>query len=70
MNIQQFRSEFRNLTTERKRNFANRLMNELTKQINQDYKNNGSSDAFEEDILPILEDLESFDYFGTEGFDG
>lgn len=70
MNIFEFREEYHNLSLERRRNFANRLLNELTKRVNQDYAENGSSDPFEEDLLPILEDLESFDYFGTEGFKG
>ena len=70
MNISEFREEFDNLTLERRRAFANRVMNELTKQINQEYKDGGTSFFFEEDLLPILEMLEADDYFGTEGFKG
>lgn len=69
MNIQTFTEEYGNLSTERQRNFANRLMNELTKRINQEYQNDGYSDTFIIDLLPVLNDLEADDFFGTEGFD-
>jgi hypothetical protein len=69
MDIQTFQSELNNLTVERRRNFANRLLNELTKKINQEYKNDGDSILFEEILLPILAEEEANDYFGTEGFD-
>lgn len=70
MNIYQFVEEYNNLTPEARRNFANRVMNELTKSINQEYKNENTSYVFEEYLLPILEELEADDYFGTEGFKG
>lgn len=70
MNIEEFRRLFENLSLERRRNFANRLLNEITKKINQEYKNDGYSTFFEEILLPILEDEEANDYFGTEGFNG
>lgn len=69
MNIDTFLKEYKDLSNERRRNFANRVMNELTKQVNQDYKDNGNSVFFEEELLPLLRDLESNDYFGTEGFE-
>lgn len=69
MNIQTFTTEYGDLSTERRRGYANRLMNELTKIINQEYKNDGDSETFVEVFLPILVDLEAEDFFGTEGFD-
>jgi len=69
MNIQTFIDEYDNLSKERQRSFANRLMNELTKRINQEYTSDGYSDTFVIDLLPILNELEANDFFGTEGFD-
>lgn len=70
MNIRTFIDEYDSLSFERRRSFANRVMNELTKRINQDYANDGNSDTFEVFLFPILDELEANDYFGTEGFDG
>lgn len=69
MTIDTFLKEYNSLTNERRRNFANRLLNELTKLINQEYKDGGNSVFFEEELLPLLNNLEAEDYFGTEGFD-
>jgi predicted metal-dependent hydrolase len=69
MNLNTFSEEYENLSTERRRNYANRVLNELTKRINQEYAVDGESDTFTHDILPVLIDLEEYDFFGTEGFD-
>ena len=70
MNIDTFLIEYKDLSNERRRSFANRLMNELTKKVNQEYNDEGNSIFFEEELLPLLSDLEAQDYFGTEGFEG
>lgn len=70
MNIDEFCNEYDNLTDIRKRDFVNRLLNELTKRVNQEYSNDGNSHLFDKEILPILLEAEADDYFGTEGFKG
>lgn len=70
MNIDEFCNEYDNLTDVRKRDFVNRLLNELTKKVNQEFSNEGTSDLFLEEILPALLEAEADDYFGTEGFKG
>lgn len=69
MNIHTFIEEYDDLSLERRRSYANRLLNELTKQINQEYKIDGESETFRTDLLPVLNYLEEQDFFGTEGFD-
>lgn len=70
MNIYEYYNIFPDLKNHKRADFANRLLNELTKRINQEYKDYGSSPLFEEDLLPILLNAEAEDYFGTEGYQG
>lgn len=64
MNIQDFITEWDNLSRERKSRFLSKLFVKIS----------DNPDKHEEllmgDLLPILNDLEADDYFGTEGFDG
>lgn len=70
MNIDEFYNEHANLLDHKKRDFVNRLLNELTRKINQEFSDEGTSSLFFDEILPVLLDAEADDYFGTEGFKG
>lgn len=64
MNIQNFIDEWDDLSKERKRRFLSKLFVQLVDNPDK------HEDLLMGDILPVLNDLEADDYFGTEGFDG
>ena len=66
MTINEFMEEFDNLAEDRRKDFLRRLFGEIVENLD----NEAIEDFVIGDLLPVFEQAEGDDLFGTEGFRG